>query len=47
VIGSTTERLIRFASCPVLVVPREPVRQKLAVENAELMVAAGTFKSEN
>lgn len=25
VIGTTTERLIRFASCPVLVIPRQPV----------------------
>jgi nucleotide-binding universal stress UspA family protein len=28
VIGTTTERLIRFASCPVLVVPREAVRRE-------------------
>jgi nucleotide-binding universal stress UspA family protein len=27
VIGTTTERLIRFASCPVLVVPRQAVRR--------------------
>lgn len=41
VIGTTTERLIRFASCPVLVVPREAVhRSTSAVKDAELMVAA-------
>lgn len=28
VIGTTTERLIRFASCPVLVVPREAERRR-------------------
>ena len=40
VIGTTTERLIRFASCPVLVVPREAVRRGAKEEEAEL-VAAG------
>ncbi len=32
VIGTTTERLIRFAGCPVLVVAREPVRRQETVE---------------
>ena len=46
VIGSTSERLVRFASCPVLVVPREPVRRSLANtraagEQRELAVKAG------
>lgn len=46
VIGSTTERLVRFSPCPVLVVPREPVRQGPAqsLETAgewELAVKAG------
>jgi nucleotide-binding universal stress UspA family protein len=39
VIGATTERLIRFASCPVLVVPRAAVRHtRHAIKDAELMV---------
>ena len=38
VIGTTTERLIRFASCPVLVVPREPVGR---VAKAEVETEAG------
>lgn len=33
VIGTTTERLIRFASCPVLVVPRMPVAKEVTHEN--------------
>ena len=33
VIGTTTERLIRFASCPVLVVPRLPVTKEVSHEN--------------
>jgi nucleotide-binding universal stress UspA family protein len=42
VIGATTERLIRFASCPVLVVPREVAPQAArAVKDAESMVVAG------
>jgi nucleotide-binding universal stress UspA family protein len=42
VIGATTERLIRFASSPVLIVPRAPVRQEdnVDVEYEEL---AGTI----
>lgn len=36
VIGTTTERLIRFASCPVLVVPRQVVRyEERPVEELE------------
>jgi nucleotide-binding universal stress UspA family protein len=42
VIGTTTERLIRFASCPVLVVPREPVRHDRPVE-IEPEVTAGAM----
>lgn len=38
VIGTTTERLIRFASCPVMVVPRQAVRQETKAE--ELVVTA-------
>lgn len=34
VIGTTTERLIRFASCPVLVVPRPATRQQTKAEPA-------------
>ena len=36
VIGTTTERLIRFASCPVLLVPRQPVVQE---EGSEMDVS--------
>lgn len=31
VVGTTTERLVRFASCPVLVISREPVKAREAV----------------
>lgn len=46
VIGSTSERLIRFAACPVLVVPRDPVHRsaqkpRQAEELWELAVKAG------
>jgi len=42
VLGATTERLIRFASSPVLVVPRHAARRQSALFNdAELLVAAG------
>jgi len=42
VIGTTTERLIRFASSPVLVVPRQIVRREAAAEaREELAVTAG------
>jgi len=40
VIGTTSERVIRFASCPVLVVPRQPVRREATIE-AEEAVSAG------
>lgn len=39
VIGTTTERLIRFASCPVLVVPRQTVRRGAKAEAHEELVA--------
>ena len=39
VIGTTTERLIRFASCPVLVVPREALRRGEKEEAAEMLAA--------
>lgn len=39
VIGTTTERLIRFASCPVLVVPREAVRRGSRIEAPEEVAA--------
>jgi nucleotide-binding universal stress UspA family protein len=42
VIGTTTERLIRFASCPVLVVPREAVRTGAKAE-AESDLAVGAM----
>lgn len=43
VIGTTTERLIRFASCPVLVVPREAVRRDATTEaESDLTVGAMT-----
>lgn len=38
VLGTTSERVIRFASCPVLVVPRQAVRRDTA---AEVIVEAG------
>ena len=38
VIGTTTERLIRFASCPVLVVPRQAVRREAKAEAHEELV---------
>lgn len=42
VIGTTAERLIRFASCPVLVVPREPVHKATRhADEWELAVTAG------
>jgi nucleotide-binding universal stress UspA family protein len=42
VIGTTAERLIRFASCPVLVVPREPVHKAARrADEWELAVTAG------
>lgn len=41
VIGTTTERLIRFASCPVLVVPRPVVRHEARVEAHEELAIAG------
>ena len=41
VIGTTTERLVRFASCPVLVVPRQVVRRGSQVVAPEELVAAG------
>lgn len=37
VVGTTTERLIRFASCPVLVVPRQPVGRESTVAAPEEM----------
>jgi nucleotide-binding universal stress UspA family protein len=41
VIGTTTERLVRFSSAPVLVVPREPVsRSKKAKQEREKALAA-------
>jgi nucleotide-binding universal stress UspA family protein len=41
VIGTTTERLIRFASCPVMVVPRQAVRREAKAEvRDELAVTA-------
>ena len=41
VIGTTTERLIRFASCPVLVVPRQAVGREARTEvHEELAVTA-------
>ena len=39
VIGTTTERLIRFASCPVLVVPRAAVRRHTKKEEPEEAIA--------
>lgn len=39
VIGTTAERIIRFASCPVLVVPREAVRRGHAVEKEPELVS--------
>lgn len=43
VIGTTTERVIRFASCPVLVVPRPAVRRAPAAR-AEEELAAGAAR---
>ena len=40
VVGTTTERLIRFAPCPVLVVPRQAVRHETDVEVPEELVTA-------
>lgn len=39
VIGTTTERLIRFSSCPVLVVPREVTTQRKRMPERELTAA--------
>jgi nucleotide-binding universal stress UspA family protein len=39
VIGTTTERLIRFASCPVLVVPREAVEARSRAETESQLTA--------
>jgi hypothetical protein len=39
VIGTTTERLIRFSSCPVMVVPRQAVRHETKAEAQEELVA--------
>jgi nucleotide-binding universal stress UspA family protein len=39
VIGTTTERLIRFASCPVMVVPRQAVRREAKAEAHDQLVA--------
>jgi nucleotide-binding universal stress UspA family protein len=41
VIGATSERLIRFASAPVLVVPREAVPREWNAAAPEQLVAAG------
>ncbi len=43
VIGTTTERLIRFGSCPVLVVPREAVRAGSKAE-AERGLTVGAMR---
>jgi len=40
VIGTTTERLLRFASCPVLIVPRAAVRRHAKKERADEVGAA-------
>ena len=40
VIGTTAERIIRFASCPVLVVPREAVRHRKVEEKEPEIVTA-------
>ena len=40
VIGTTTERLIRFAPCPVLVIPRQAVRRGSQVAAPEELVTA-------
>lgn len=42
VIGGTAERLIRFASCPVLVVPRKAVAAAKRAEAEPATVGAGT-----
>jgi nucleotide-binding universal stress UspA family protein len=41
VVGTTTERLIRFASCPVLVVPRQAVRHESGARKHQELVASG------
>ena len=41
VVGTTTERLIRFSSSPVLVIPREPVRHHGAQSHARRRDMAG------
>lgn len=41
VLGTTTERLIRFAGCPVLTVPREAVRDRLHMAGERELVSAG------
>lgn len=41
VIGTTTERLIRFASCPVLVVPRKAAHRRAADKPEEALTGAG------
>ncbi|HET7706199.1 MAG TPA: universal stress protein [Thermoanaerobaculia bacterium] len=38
VMGTTTERLLRFSSCPVLVVPRQPVESGKRVEQPRKLV---------
>lgn len=43
VIGATTERMIRFAPCPVLVVPREAVLRDAAAALAESGLTMGTI----
>ena len=40
VIGTTTERLIRFASCPVLVVPRQAASRETRHETREQLLAS-------
>jgi nucleotide-binding universal stress UspA family protein len=42
VIGTTTERLIRFSSCPVLVVPRRVVRREEKAEDEAELAATVT-----
>lgn len=43
VIGTTTERVIRFASCPVLVVPRQAVHQESAIGAKEGLLAGAVY----
>jgi nucleotide-binding universal stress UspA family protein len=40
VVGTTTERLMRFASCPVLVVPRPAARRRNATASDSNLVTA-------